>query len=135
MAEGIIEQVAHGPAQRCGLHTGLQRFEIEQQLIGLNRRAELRKPLIQRQLHRRLRITAAGEQQKLGCDPLQRIEIGLGPLLLRMANHAQTQAGERALEVVGDAGEHGGAIAFIGRQALHHRLEARRKPAHGATAG
>jgi len=82
MAEGVVDQVADGPAQSSGLNTGLQRFEIELQLIGLDRRAELRQPLIQWQRHSRLRITTAGEEQKLGCDPLQRIEIGLGPLLL-----------------------------------------------------
>ena len=102
------------------MHAGLQGFEIELQLIRLDRRAQLRQPLIQRQQHRGLRIAATGKQQELTGDAFKGIQIRLGlpliwasgPEIIRicLAGPAVTGVGPPTLRSDPDAVALGGGL-------------------------
>lgn len=85
---------------------------------------------MQRQRHRLFAPAPTGKQQKLTGDPLQRIEVGFGLGASRFNGQPQSQSGDRALEVMGNARQHRRPLLLAAGQPLQHGVEATAQPLH-----
>ena len=140
--EGVLQQVAHRPGQGRGPHPPLQGLEIQLQRHLSHQGGDLSQQVVEGHDNRRLGLLRTGKQQELIGDPLQSVQVGGAAVVIRLRQNlggggqieAQAQAGEGGAQVVGHAGEHGGAFTPAPLQPLHHRVEAGGEAAHGRAA-